>query len=140
MSDLPDLATDARAVRAIKRPIPVRVEFAVADGVCQTLEGLVSYRRGDAVFTGIAGESWPVSRERFEQRYVATDGTMPGGDGAYIKRHMEVFALRLEAAIEVPKAGGGCLYGNPGDWLLQYAPDDYGIINDGIFRETYDLI
>ena len=57
MSDeLPNLRADPRALRVCKKPIPVRVEFATADGTCTTLEGPVRYRAGDAILTGVRSE------------------------------------------------------------------------------------
>jgi hypothetical protein len=36
-------------------------------------------------------------------------------------------------------AGGDWLQGQVGDWLLQYAPGDYGIATDARFRLVYRL-
>lgn len=140
MSKFPDLSNSSLALRAIKRPLPVKVSFAEADGVCQTLEGPVAYRKGDAILTGIAGENWPVERLKFDERYSPAEGTAPGSEGNYIKKPMTVFALRLDAPVAVSMPGGGTLHGMPGDWLLQYAQGDYGIVKDEIFRATYDLM
>lgn len=139
VSPLPDLSVDSRALRAVKRSIPVQVRFARADGVCQTLEGPVGYRVGDAILTGIAGENWPVERAKFNERYVPVEGSALGTDGNYVKKPLVVFALRLYASIDVPMLAGGILRGVPGDWLLQYGTGDYGIAKDEIFKATYDL-
>lgn len=139
MSILPDLAREPGALRAVKRPFPVLVHFATADGICNTLEGAVAFHSGDAILTGAAGESWPVERTRFDERYLPAEGTPPGADGEYMKRPMVVLALRLDAPLEVQMPAGGSLHGDSGDWLLQYAASDYGIVKDEIFRATYDI-
>jgi hypothetical protein len=139
MSSLPDLSVDPRALRVMKRSIPVQVRFAKADGVCQTLEGPVGYRVGDAILTGIAGENWPVERAKFNERYVPVEGSVSGIDGNYVKKPLVVLALQLDASIEVSMPEGGILRGVPGDWLLQYGIGDYGIAKDEIFKATYDL-
>jgi hypothetical protein len=139
VSSLPDLSADPRALRVMKRPIPVQVRFATADGICQTLEGPVGYRVGDAILTGISGEIWPVERAKFNERYVPFEGSVVGTDGNYLKKPVMVFALRLDAPIQVPMPAGGILRGVPGDWLLQYGIGDYGIAKDEILRATYDL-
>ena len=36
--------------------------------------------------------------------------------------------------------GSGRLEGKSGDWLLQYGPDDYGIVSKSIFEKTYEII
>ena len=138
-SPIPDLSATPLALRALKRPLPVRVCFAIADGICQTLEGPVGYRTGDAILTGVAGENWPVERDKFDERYVPAEGTTLGADGDYVKKPLIVFVLRLDASIEVRMPSGGILRGRAGDWLLQYGPSDYGIAKDEIFRVTYDV-
>ena len=140
MTALPDLSTDSRAQRVVKRPLPVRVRFAKTDGVCQTLEGPVGYHAGDPILTGVAGEKWPVARAIFDERYSPAEGATPGNDGNYIKKPVAVFALRLDAPVEVRMPAGGALSGMPGDWLVQYGPADYGIIKDEIFRATYEFL
>jgi len=139
MSVLPDLTRNPRALRAVKRPVPVRVRFATADGICETLEGAVAFHSGDAILTGVAGESWPVERIKFDERYLPAEGTLFGADGEYMKRPMTVLALRLDTPLEIQMPAGGSLRGDSGDWLLQYAASDYGIVKDEIFQATYDI-
>ena len=61
MTGLPDLTADPRALHVCKRLVPVPVAFALADGVCETLEGPVHYQKGDALLTGVQGERYPRS-------------------------------------------------------------------------------
>jgi hypothetical protein len=136
--DLPDLAADPRALRVCKKPIPVRAEFATADGVCETREGSVRFRAGDAILTGIEGERWPVRRELFLTSYEPVPPTRTWEDGHYRKAPAVAYALRLERAREVPVSWqGDPLQGRPGDWLLHYADGTYGLVQDPIFRATY---
>ncbi|WP_089159855.1 PGDYG domain-containing protein [Caballeronia sordidicola] len=69
--------------RYAKRRDPVEVEIAQAPGVPATLEGEVGYNAGDALITGVKGERWPASRERFERTYEALPPTRPGESGRY---------------------------------------------------------
>ncbi|MDR1966044.1 MAG: DHH family phosphoesterase, partial [Synergistaceae bacterium] len=57
------------AVLAVKKIIPLSVAFASEPGILNTREGQVSYKEGDALLRGTAGESWPVARERFLETY-----------------------------------------------------------------------
>jgi hypothetical protein len=140
-SVLPALDCDASARRALRRPVTLRVRFAEAPGVLQTLEGPVRHRAGAALVCGLRGECWPVERGPFERRYEPAAGTAAGRDGLYRRRPGVVLARRLEAHIEVPVgAHGDLLRGRPGDWLLQYAPGEYGIVAPDIFGDTYALI
>ncbi len=139
MSDkLPDLAADPRALRVCKKPIPVRAEFAAADGVCETLEGPVRFKAGDPILTGTRGERWPVGRDTFRSSYEPVPPTRAGENGDYRKTPSLSLALRLDRPCDVPVGWqNDPLHGRAGDWLLQYADGSYGVIQDHIFRASY---
>lgn len=135
---LPDLAADPRALRVCKKPDPLRADFAVSGGVCDTLEGPVHFQAGDAILTGTRGERWPVGRGQFLASYEPVPPTRAGENGAYRKAPSIAYALRLDRAREVPVGWqNDPLHGRPGDWLLQYADGSYGVVQDSIFRESY---
>ena len=135
---LPDLATNPQALRVSEEPTPLRVEFATADGVCDTLEGPVRYQVGDAILTGARGERWPIARDAFRSSYEPVPPTRRGENGDYRKAPSLTFALRLDRPRDVPVGWqSDPLHGRPGDWLLQYADGSYGVIQDDIFRESY---
>ena len=56
-------------MKAIKKRIEVEFEFATEDGEIKTLEGVVSYKKGDAIITGIKGEKYPCRRDIFDETY-----------------------------------------------------------------------
>ncbi|MBX8643072.1 MAG: PGDYG domain-containing protein [Thermoplasmata archaeon] len=60
-------------MKAMKKPIPVDYEFAVEDGEIETLEGIMSYKKGDAIITGIKGEKYACRRDIFDQTYSIVD-------------------------------------------------------------------
>lgn len=133
-----DAASDPAALRVQKRAACVRVAFAKADGVCNTLEGPVRYRAGDAIVTGVRQEQWPIRRELFLKSYTPLPPTSLGEDGAYHKAPVTVWALRLTAPAEVPVGWqDDPLHGRPGDWLLDYGDGSRGVVRDEIFRDTY---
>lgn len=137
----PDLSQSAKALQAFKRPIPVAVTFATPAGVIQTLEGAVAYREGDAILTGVKNEQWPVERNQFDSTYTPTLGTQSGQPGTYVKRFTPVWALQLDAPMEVAVGWQqNPIHGQSGDWLVQYAKDNYGIVSAAIFSETYQLM
>jgi hypothetical protein len=137
--DVPDLSADPRALRVCKRAVPVEVAFAASAGVCETLEGPVRFNNGDAILTGIRGERWPVRRDLFLASYEPVPPTRAGEDGSYRKAPAMAYALRLDRPCEVPVGWhNDPLRGRPGDWLLQYADGSYGVVQDSIFRESYD--
>lgn len=136
-----NLELDQDAIRAISKSKPVRVHFAMADGTCKTLEGPVRYHVGDAIITGTHGENWPVKRERFMNSYQPEGGLIAGEDGTYRKIPKAVLAKRLNVETRVPVQNRDSeLLGRPGDWLIQYSEDDYGIVAADIFTDTYQVI
>jgi len=135
--NLQALSLELGARWVVKRPLPVQVAFAKADGVLQTLEGEVGYRAGDALLTGDHGDNWPVSRARFDEDYrpVSSSASQPG---AYVKRNIPVLARQIPHAFSVPRGeGSDLLHGAPGDWLLDYGNGRMGVVKDEIFQATY---
>lgn len=136
-----DLSRDPAAVRVRKLPIALQVRWMDADGVCATLEGEVRYRAGDPLLTGVRGEQWTMPAETFAGAYEAADATTYGSDGRYRKKPLEAWALRLAAPATVAVGGQhDLLRGQPGDWLVQYGPGDFGIVAADIFAATYELV
>ena len=56
-------------MKAIKKPVIIDFEFATEDGEVEALGGKVSYKKGDAIITGIKGEKYPCRRDIFDQTY-----------------------------------------------------------------------
>ena len=69
-------------MKAIKKRIEVEFEFATEDGEIKTLEGVVSYKKGDAIITGVKGEKYPCRRDIFDETYVV------------IKKHVKLFLIK----------------------------------------------
>ena len=132
-----DLRTDPAAARYSKTEI-VEVRFAPDDGALLSLEGPNRYRAGDALVRGQTGSSWSVSRDRFAHKYQAMPPTVMGQDGRYQARPTPVLARRIAHAFSVARcAGGDRLRGQAGDWLLQYAPGDFGLAAHARFTQVY---
>jgi len=134
-----DLRRDPAAQRVVKNEI-VAVEFAATDGELTSLEGPNRYARGDALVTGSAGERWVVSRERFDPKYVPVDAGLAHGEpGRYRNRPAVVLAKRMDAPFTIARsaAGGDRLTGAAGDWVMQYAPGDYGVVQAARFAKVY---
>jgi len=132
-----DLTADPAAARYVKTEV-VSVTFARDDGELLSLEGPNSYAAGDALITGITGSRWSVLRERFDAKYEAVPPTEMGNDGSYRARPIPVLARQMpEAFTACRSTGGDILRGNAGDWLLQYAPGDFGIADQSRFVQVY---
>jgi hypothetical protein len=138
--DAPDLDADADAKWAVKDEL-VTVEFAVAPGTLQSAVGANRYEPGDALLTGSTGDRWCVSRARFDAKYRAEGSTQEGHSGRYRNIRVAVRAKRMPAPFRVARtAGGDLLSGAVGDWLIQYAPGDYGIVAQDRFVRVYRLL
>ena len=135
----PDLRADPVARRAVKDE-RVWVEFADEAGELTSGVGVNRYSPGDALITGSTGDRWSVSRDRFEAKYAPEPPTERGDSGNYRNRPAAVLAKRIDQAFTVARtAGGDSLYGESGDWLIQYAPGDYGIVESARFKRVYRL-
>ncbi|HEX7934387.1 MAG TPA: PGDYG domain-containing protein [Paraburkholderia sp.] len=143
MNDLKnlDLSQDAAARRVIKDET-VNVEFAAAPGELMSLEGPNRYLPGDALITGSTGDRWVVSRERFDAKYLPADAALTHGQpGAYRNRPAVVLAKQMNEAFSLARSasGGDVLRGMAGDWIMQYAPGDYGVVQAARFAKVYRL-
>ena len=134
-----DLRQDAHAQRVVKDET-VSVEFAAAEGELMSLEGPNRYVRGDALITGSTGDRWVVSRERFDAKYGPASAALTHGEaGAYRNRPAVVLAKQMNEAFSLARSshGGDVLRGAAGDWIMQYAPGDYGVVQAARFAKVY---
>ena len=135
--DAVDLRADSSAARYVKHET-VQVRFAIVPGEILSREGPNHYAVGDALITGSTGDRWSVSRDRFDARYQAVAPGIHGQDGAYVNQPLPVLARQMQAAFCIARsAGGDLLRGEAGDWLLQYAPGDYGVVENARFARVY---
>lgn len=132
----PDLTSDAMAAQYVKDEI-VDVVFADRDGSLQSREGPNRYRSGDALITGSTGDRWTVSRDRFDTKYLAIHKNA-AQSGRYRAKAVNVWARQLDSPFTIARcAGGDVLAGLVNDWLLQYAPGDYGVVENTRFQQVY---
>jgi hypothetical protein len=133
-----DLRVDSAAQRYVKDET-VTVEFAAGAGELMSLEGPNRYLRDDALITGSGGERWVVSRERFDTKYLPATPTLSHGEpGPYRNRPSVVLAKCMDAPFSLARrVAGDILRGTAGDWVLQYAPGDYGVVQAQRFEKVY---
>jgi hypothetical protein len=126
---------------ARRRPVEVAVRFATVDGTCDTLEGPVRYRQGEALIEGAPGDRWPVRRQIFKDRFRPVQGTAPMQDGIYVRTVETVRVLQLTEPAHVELSEGrGTLQGRPGDWAVERARGRVSIVAREVFPQRYDLI
>jgi PGDYG protein len=136
----PDLHSDLDAVWAVKDEL-VTVEFAVTSGTLESAVGTNRYAVGDALITGTTGDRWCVSRDRFDAKYAAEEPTQSGLPGSYRNRPLPVRARCMDVPFCVRRsAGGDVLHGKAGDWLVQYAPGDHGVVAQDRFASVYRVL
>lgn len=134
------MTADPDARRAAKDE-RVSVEFAAKAGELTSAVGVNRYSAGDALITGSTRDRWCVSRDRFDAKYEPEPCTVHGRAGEYRNRPAVVLAKRMNQPFSVAReAGGDSLSGNAGDWLIQYAPGDYGIVERPRFEAVYRFI
>jgi hypothetical protein len=132
-----DLTSDASAAPFIKDEV-VEVAFAGNAGELISREGPNRFQAGDALITGSTGDCWSVSRSRFDAKYMPVAPVEAGEDGRYRSRPVPVLAMQMAEAFTLARSSGGdVLQGHAHDWVLQYAPGDFGVVEDARFRKVY---
>jgi hypothetical protein len=132
-----DLRNDPLAHEYVKDEV-VEVVFAREDGEIMSREGPNRYHAGDALITGSTGDRWSVPRDRFDLKYDAVAPAAAGDDGAYRARPVVVLAKQIAQPFTIARvAGGDLLTGVSGDWVMQYAPGDYGLVENARFASVY---
>ena len=135
------ISADPGTLTARKLEREVQVRFAATDCIVTTREGAVHARAGDAIITGVAGETWRVSRVRFGDKYRPASHTAAGEPGFYMSRPYEIRALRMVDAFDVVLADGvSRLHGQPDDWLVDYGDGSLGVVAPSIFATTYEIL
>ncbi|PZP63474.1 MAG: hypothetical protein DI596_02940 [Azospira oryzae] len=77
-----------------------------------------------------------IPRDKFEASYQYDETT-----GLCQKRPVVVEAKELTENVEISVGWSDQkLIGRPGDFLLTYGPNDYGVVQRSIFFETYDVV
>jgi hypothetical protein len=132
-----ELRDDVLAHSYIKNET-VAVEFANSIGELISREGPNRYQPNDAIITGSTGDRWVVSRARFDAKYEAIAPTLSGRDGSYRNKPIPVLAKQISEPFSMARSSGGdVLSGKAGDWVLQYAPGDYGVVEQTRFQAVY---
>lgn len=135
-----NLSSDPEAGRFIKTEV-VQVVFATEPGELISLEGPNQYQAGDAIITGCTGDRWSVDRHRFDAKYQAVPPTSDGEDGAYTAKPVPVLAKQINEPFTAARsAGRDVLRGEAGDWLMQYAPGDFGVCGSSRFERVYKRV
>ena len=135
-----DLTGDGTAVLFVKDEV-VDVAFAKTAGELVSREGPNRFQTSDALITGSTGDRWSVSRDRFDAKYLPVAPVEPGEDGRYRAKPLPVLARQIGEAFTLARSSGGdVLHGKAQDWVLQYAPGDFGIIENARFQRVYRRI
>jgi len=132
-----DLSVDTDPTAVVyniqKKDIPLQYRIAAQPETIETLEGPVEAPAGAYIMTGTKGENWPIPADKFEETYDIID------DSTAAKKPIPVLGKNMKEDFFVTVSWSpDKLKGNPGDWLVQYGPGDYGVVEAGIFDETYE--
>jgi len=130
-----ELTSDPSAQQVQKKAIPLEFRVAEQPETVQTLEGSVEAPAGAYIMTGTKGENWPIPADKFEETYDIID------DQHAAKKPIPVPGKQMQEDFFVTVSWSpDKLKGKPGDWLVQYGPGDYGVVEAAIFDETYDRL
>jgi len=130
-----DLTIDPGAQQVQKKDIPLQFRVAEQPETIETLEGPQPAAVGAYIMTGTKGENWPIPKDEFEKNYNII------GDNTAAKKPLPIPGKQMQEDFFVtPTWSPNKLHGKPGDWLVQYEPGNYGVVEASIFDETYDLL
>jgi hypothetical protein len=119
----------------------VRVYFAFNAGLLISRVGPNHFVVGDAIVSAADGEKWVVSRRRFDEKYFPVAPTQTGQPGTYDAKKLVVYAKKMPLAFSIAReADGDKLTGAAGDWLMQYAPGDFGVVLNARFQRIYQRL
>jgi len=121
------------AFKTYKQPNPEQYEIAQDDGVIQTLEGPVNYKRGFYILTGPKGEQYPMPPAKF--RELKDDA---GNGVCYPKKIVKIAKLADHDGYVILQYNGSRLnYTADEDYIVRHGPGDYGVVKRDIFAKTY---
>jgi PGDYG protein len=133
----PRLSEDPTAIQVVKDET-VTVEFASTPGMLMSAVGPNHYAIGDAIITGSTGDRWTVTRDRFDAKYRPADGQSAGLSGRYRNVPVPIWAKRILEPFTIERqSGGDRLRGVAGDWAVEYALNDCGLVAHERFTAVY---
>jgi hypothetical protein len=115
-----------------KKPAKEKYTIANQDGVIQTLEGPVNYKKGFYILTGPKGEQYPMPPEKFHS---LKDDL---GNGVCQPKKIMKVAKLADHSGSVDTSWGEKLQYNTGeDYIVRHGANDYGVVKKDIFHQTY---
>lgn len=127
-------------IRVVKKPVSVRARLIAQPEHIHTREGIVAAVIGDWVLTDNLGNSWPVSETHLRRHYAESTLYPNEQAGVWIARPIEVLATQLNEPISVPVGHApSYIRGEPGDWLIYYGDNAFGIVAASLFHSLYQL-
>ena len=129
-----EMDQDPHAKKVMKKPIPLQYRIAEEPQTLETKEGPIQIEAGFAIMTGTEGEEWAMPPEDFEEKYNVID------DGIAASKGEEKLAKQMNRPFHVTvEWSTDKLQGKLYDWLVKYGPGDYGVVDQKIFNDTYDV-
>jgi hypothetical protein len=132
----PDLTADPQALRVVI-PNTVIVRFAETDGTCETPDGPIPYRAGDALIGFGPIPLRPMPRDAFFAAHTLHYPSPTGQGGTYTQIRPVFLARQLDRSLTVPGENARPLTARPGDWLLLHPDGHFRVIADMLFRQVY---
>lgn len=128
-----------------KKTAPLWAKQIEENQTTRTLEGPATARAGDFLCRGAAGEFWPQSPERLNEKYDQTEEVDADGFRKFLPRS-QVMAAQVDHPFQV-KTSRGDLMDEPGNFILKSFddkeveyPDSVWIVDKKLFADTYERI
>lgn len=123
-----------KTLKVSKVATPIKHEVATNPGKIDTLEGPVNHPKGHHIITGPKGERYPVDPDTFHKLY--TDH----GDGSATPKPIMKSARPAVGTGTVNTSWGEKMKFKEGeDMIVRHGENDYGVVKNDIFKQTYKV-
>lgn len=123
-------------MKVFKKPIPVKFQYILEPITVETLEGPVQAGPGQVLLTGPHDDKYPISKETFFAAYNVDDLL-----GVAYKKKIIVEAEQVFEPVEFTVSWSTCrLRGKPGDYVITGQDGSKWIVEENVFKDTYEII
>lgn len=126
-------------------PRKVKVDFRIAQEATQieSLEGSQTIPIGGVIITGLVGEHYGMSPQTFDKKYcdlVYHDESKSSGIATKNVDSTIMYEWILPVTEINVHTWAGDIHSSPGDYIVRYDKDDFGIIKPNLFTSLYKVV
>lgn len=128
-----------RKTASLRARLLTETDYHANNGVIQTPEGISLFSPGDYLAHGTHDEEWPITNKYIQQHYRRISEPDAEGFAEYQAQNIRN-ACQIDEPFLVRHPNGRIHRGKAGDYLVVHDTNDYWIIDQVIFEETYQAL